>query len=76
MSWITEFSPSKRKTALFVSGDHADAKKVVSDLIEQIGFYSLDLGSLAGGGRLQQTGGPLVGVDLTFSRRFVLPTVD
>jgi hypothetical protein len=27
-------------------------------------------------GRLQQTGGPLVGVELTFSRRFVLPTID
>jgi 8-hydroxy-5-deazaflavin:NADPH oxidoreductase len=76
MSWISDFSPSKPKTAFFVSGDDADAKKVVSDLIEQIGFYSLDLGSLAVGGRLQQTGGPLVGVDLTFNKRFVLPTID
>ncbi len=75
MSWISDFSdfsPSKRKTALFVSGDDAYAKKVVSDLIEQIGFCSLDLGSLAVGGRLQQLGGPLAGVNLTFSERFVL----
>jgi predicted dinucleotide-binding enzyme len=76
MSWIADFSPSKRKTAFFVSGDDADAKKVVSGLIEEIGFYSLDLGSLAVGGRLQQTGGPLVGVDMTFNERFVLPTID
>ena len=72
MSWISDFSPSKRKTALFVSGDDADAKKVVSDLIEEIGFCSLDLGSLGVGGRLQQLGGPLLGVNLTFSERFVL----
>jgi predicted dinucleotide-binding enzyme len=72
MSWISDFSPSKQKTALFVSGDDADAKKVVSDLIEEIGFRSLDLGSLAIGGRLQQLGGPLSGVNLTFSERFVL----
>ena len=55
-----------------MSGDDADAKKVVSDLIEEIGFCSLDLGSLAVGGRLQQLGGPLAGVNLTFSERFVL----
>ncbi|MEM5313105.1 NAD(P)-binding domain-containing protein [Paraburkholderia sp. JHI869] len=76
MSWIPDFSPSKRKTAFFVSGDDAGAKKVVCKLIEEIGFYSLDLGSLAEGGRLQQLGGPLVGVNLTFSERFVLPAID
>jgi 8-hydroxy-5-deazaflavin:NADPH oxidoreductase len=73
MSWISDFSPSKRKTALFVSGDDADPKKMVSDLIEEIGFCSLDLGSLAVSGRLQQLGGPLAAVNLTFSERFVLP---
>ncbi|WP_052130718.1 NADPH-dependent F420 reductase [Erwinia typographi] len=76
VSWIADFSASKRKTAFFVSGDDADAKKAVSNLIEEFGFYSLDLGSLAEGGRLQQTGGPLVGVNLTFNERFVLPTID
>lgn len=76
MSWVSDFSPTKRKTAFFVSGDDADAKKAVSDFIREIGFYSLDLGSLAHGGRLQQTGGPLNGDNLTFSERFVLPTID
>lgn len=73
MSWISDFSPSKQKTALFVSGDDADAQKVVSDLLEEIGFCSLDLGSLAVGGRLEQLGEPLAAVNLTFSERFVLP---
>ena len=76
MSWISDVSSSKRKTAFFVSGDDANAKKVVSDFIGEMGFYSLDLGSLAEGGRLQQTGGPLIGVDLTFNQRFVMPTIE
>ena len=70
MSWISDFSPSKPKTALFISGDDEDAKKPVYDLIEQVGFSAIDLGDLATGGRLQQLGGPLAGVRLTFSERF------
>lgn len=70
MAWISDFSPSKPKTAFFVSGDDADAKKVVSKLIEEIGFCSLDLGSLAVGGRLQQLGGPLLGVNLSMVDRY------
>jgi hypothetical protein len=70
MSWISDFSPSKLKTALFISGDDEDAKKPVHDLIEQVGFSAIDLGDLATGGRLQQLGGPLAGVRLTFSERF------
>ena len=76
MSWISDLSPAKQKSALFVAGDDAAAKKVVTDLLAEFGLYGLDLGSLAVGGRLQQTGGPLVGVELTFHRRFVLPTID
>jgi predicted dinucleotide-binding enzyme len=72
MSWISDFSSSKSRTVLFMSGDDADAKKPVSDLIEQIGFTCVDLGSLAIGGRLQQLGGPLAGIRLTFSERFAL----
>jgi predicted dinucleotide-binding enzyme len=72
MSWIGDFSPSKPRTVLFVSGDHADAKKRVADLVEQIGLTAVDLGSLAVGGRLQQLGGPLAGIRLTFSERFAL----
>src|ERR1700683_3222141 len=72
MSWISDFSPSKPRTVLFISGDDADAKKPVHNLIEEIGFESLDLGSLALGGRLQQLGGPVAGIRLTFSERFAI----
>jgi hypothetical protein len=61
MSWISDFSPDKPRTVLFISGDDSDAKKTVSELIEQAGLCSVDLGSLAIGGRLQQLGGPSPG---------------
>jgi predicted dinucleotide-binding enzyme len=72
MSWISDFSAAKPRTVLFISGDHDDAKKPINDLIEQIGFSCIDLGSLAIGGRLQQLGGPLAGIRLTFSERFAI----
>jgi predicted dinucleotide-binding enzyme len=72
MAWISDFSSSKPRTVLFISGDDADAKKPVHNLIEEIGFESVDLGSLAVGGRLQQLGGPLAGIRLTFFERFSL----
>ncbi len=72
MSWISDFSPSKPRTVLFISGDDADAKKPVNELIEQVGFSCVDLGTLAIGGRLQQLGGPLAGIKLTFSEKFSL----
>ena len=49
---------------LFVSGDHQPAKAAVSDLFENAGFFTLDLGDLVTGSRLQQGGGPLAGQDL------------
>src|SRR6267154_1912920 len=36
MSWISDFSPSKPRTALCISGDDENAKKPLHDLIEQI----------------------------------------
>jgi 8-hydroxy-5-deazaflavin:NADPH oxidoreductase len=71
MSWISDFSSSKPRTVLFISGDD-EAKKPLNDFIEQVGFSCVDLGSLAIGGRLQQLGGPLAGIKLTFTERFVL----
>ena len=48
------------KRVLFYSGDDAKAKATVADLITRLGFFGLDLGSLAVGSRLVQfPGGPL-----------------
>ena len=45
---------------LFLSGDDADAKAQVGALIERLGFFGIDLGTLALGARLAQfPGGPL-----------------
>ncbi len=72
MAWISDFSVSKPRTVLFVSGDDNRAKKPVRDLVDQIGFEPIDLGSLAIGGRLQQLGGSLAGVRLIFNERLAL----
>jgi predicted dinucleotide-binding enzyme len=72
MSWISDFSPEKLRTVLFISGDDAAAKRPLHDLIEQAGFACVDLGSLATGGRLQQLGGPLAGLRLNYVERFAL----
>lgn len=48
------------RRVLFVSGDHAESKRTVLALVEQLGFAGVDLGTLDGGGRLAQfPGGPL-----------------
>jgi len=52
------------KRVIFVSGDDEVSKRVVKSLIESFGFAAIDLGGLVTGGRLQQAGGPLAGLDL------------
>jgi predicted dinucleotide-binding enzyme len=48
------------RRVLFVSGDDADAKAQVVDLIERVGFFGIDLGTLSvGAGLAQFPGGPL-----------------
>ena len=51
-------APREERLAIPVAGDDAEAKRLVAELIEQIGFAALDTGSLADGGRLQQPGAP------------------
>ncbi|HEV7768862.1 MAG TPA: NAD(P)-binding domain-containing protein [Thermoanaerobaculia bacterium] len=41
-------APVEERRAIIISGDDADAKRVVSQLIEEIGFGPYDLGSLHG----------------------------
>jgi predicted dinucleotide-binding enzyme len=52
------------RRVLFVSGDDDDAKHAVAQLLDDAGFFVIDLGSLADGGRMQQVGGPLPSHDL------------
>ncbi len=56
------------KRVIFVSGDHREPKTFIKGLIESFGFAAIDLGSLVDGGRMQQAGGPLAGLDLFLSK--------
>jgi predicted dinucleotide-binding enzyme len=57
--------PLERRRAIFIAGDDIAAKKVVADLIEQIGFAAADTGGLRDGGRSQQPGSPVYNRNLT-----------
>jgi predicted dinucleotide-binding enzyme len=63
----TEGKPSGTpgRLAIFIAGDDADAKAVVSKLIDEIGFDAVDTGSLASGGLKQQPGSAIYNVPLT-----------
>lgn len=52
------------RRVVLVSGDDAEAKGKVKNLIASFGFAVIDLGGLKEGGRMQQAGGPLAGLDL------------
>ena len=56
-------APADDRFVLFVAGDDAEAKSVVSQLIEQIGFTPVDTGSLGEGGSKQQPGSHLQRTD-------------
>jgi 8-hydroxy-5-deazaflavin:NADPH oxidoreductase len=47
------------RRVIFLSGDDAAAKAAVVELFDAAGFFPIDLGDLATGGRMQQLGGPL-----------------
>jgi 8-hydroxy-5-deazaflavin:NADPH oxidoreductase len=69
MNWIQDFSPNKPRTVIFTSGDDAEAKQRVIDLINSTGFVAIDLGALVAGGAMHEVGAPLSGLDLHFVRR-------
>ena len=69
MVWIQDFSPNKPRTVIFTSGDDAEAKQLVIELISSVGFVAIDLGSLITGGAMHEVGAPLSGIDLHFVRR-------
>ena len=53
------------RLAMFVAGDDANAKRLVSQLIADIGFTAVDTGSLQVGGKRQQPGSPIYNHPLT-----------
>ena len=58
-------APVEERRAIFVAGNDEAAKKVVSDLIEEIGFAPVDTGDLTDGGRAQQPGSGIYNQNLT-----------
>ncbi|HEV3128383.1 MAG TPA: NAD(P)-binding domain-containing protein [Solirubrobacteraceae bacterium] len=52
------------RRVVFLSGDEAAAKGEVTALFDAAGFFPIDLGELAAGGRLQQAGGSFSGLNL------------
>ena len=59
--------PLENRRVIFVAGDDADAKKTVSDLIEEIGFAAYDTGSLREGGQNQQPNTAIYNQNITLS---------
>ena len=57
--------PMAMRRVIPIAGDDEEAKQVVMELIEEIGFAPLDLGSLQDGGRQMQPGSPLYNQDWT-----------
>jgi hypothetical protein len=62
--------PLDQRHTIYVAGDDAEAKKVVSGLIEEIGFAAVDTGSLREGGRLQEPNSLIY--NQTYNRREAL----
>ena len=56
--------PLDERRAIFIAGDDQDAKKVVTRLIEEIGFAAVDTGSLEHS-RVQEPGTAIYGPELT-----------
>ena len=69
MEWIQDFSPNKPRTVIFTSGDDAEAKQSVIELINSTGLVAIDLGSLRTGGALHEIGAPLSGIEFHFVQR-------
>ena len=69
MGWNTLASGSRsakeERLVVFIAGDDTSAKAAVAKLIDEIGFASIDTGSLRDGGRRQQPGSPIYGRSMT-----------
>jgi predicted dinucleotide-binding enzyme len=55
MEWIRDFSPTKPRSVIFTSGDDAEAKQSVIELINSTGLVAIDLGPLRTGGAIRRS---------------------
>lgn len=69
MIWLQDFSPNKPRTVFFTSGDDIEAKRLVIDVVNGIGFAAVDLGPLAKGGAMYEVGAPLSGIEFHLVRK-------
>jgi predicted dinucleotide-binding enzyme len=69
MDWIEDYSVDRPRTVLFASGDDAEAKHLVMDMLNEAGVAAVNLGSLAVGGAMHEVGAPLSGLELHLIRR-------
>ncbi|MCG8423741.1 MAG: NAD(P)-binding domain-containing protein [Proteobacteria bacterium] len=56
--------PIEERRVIFLAGDDSEAKKLVSSLIEEIGFGAVDTGNLAGS-QIQEPGAKIYNADIT-----------
>jgi len=57
--------PTSERRAIFIAGDDTEAKEIVAELIEEIGFAAVDTGFLSEGGRSQQPDSLIYNKELT-----------
>ncbi len=68
--------PVEDRHAIYLAGDDAEAKEIVSGLIGDIGFAPVDTGSLRDGGRMQQPDSPIYNETYTAREaRKIVPTL-
>lgn len=59
--------PTEERRAIFIAGDDAEAKKIVAQLIEEVGFAPIETGDLPDGGAAQQPDTAIYNQNLTGS---------
>jgi predicted dinucleotide-binding enzyme len=57
-------SGDPQRIGIPISGDDKESKRIVAELIDDIGFDAVDAGTLAEGGRKHQPGSPVYAEDL------------
>jgi predicted dinucleotide-binding enzyme len=64
--------PPDERRAIFIAGDDAEAKEIVTKLIEDIGFGAVDTGDLIDGGLAQQPGSAIYNRNLTRGEAYAI----